>query len=91
MNAPYVQCFNYGDWGHYSTNCDKPPRMGGEIYPFPSRLSNRVNDRSVEIKDAGQPGSSGSSKATAEEKGKGKLVSLLGLEDDGVTVLLLGK
>ena len=29
-------CYNCGELGHISPQCDKPPRMGGDMYPLPS-------------------------------------------------------
>ncbi|RYA83941.1 hypothetical protein DD594_26725, partial [Enterobacter cloacae complex sp. 4DZ1-17B1] len=26
-------CYNCGELGHISPRCDKPPRMGGDMYP----------------------------------------------------------
>ena len=40
--APDRKCFNCGDWGHYSTHCDKPPRMGDDMYPLLVGLKNRL-------------------------------------------------
>ena len=29
-------CYNYGELGHISPQCDKPPRIGGDTYPLPT-------------------------------------------------------
>ena len=34
-------CYNCGELGHISLQCDKPPRMGGDMYPLPTQLPNR--------------------------------------------------
>ena len=43
-------CYNCGEIGHISPHCDKPRRMGGDMYPLPAQLSNRSNDYGIEIK-----------------------------------------
>ena len=37
-------CYNCGDLGHIIPQCDKPPRMGGDMYPLLAQLPNRSND-----------------------------------------------
>ena len=37
-------CYNCGELGHISPQCDKPPRMGRDMYPLPTQLPNRSND-----------------------------------------------
>ena len=32
-------CYNCGEVGHISPQCDKPPRMGGDVYPLPCTAS----------------------------------------------------
>ena len=68
-------CFRCGELGHYSTECDRPPRAGGDMFPLPSQLPDRSKDYAVEIK--GDPGSS--NRFTAEEKGKGKSLNVITL------------
>ena len=29
-------CYNCGELGHINPQCDKPPRMGGDMYPLPT-------------------------------------------------------
>ena len=68
-------CYNCGKLGHISPQCDKPPRMGGDMYPLPSQLPNRANDFGIDIKDEAGP-----SGLTAAEKGKAKVISVVSLE-----------
>ncbi|MCO5548055.1 hypothetical protein L7F22_001511 [Adiantum nelumboides] len=63
-------CYNCGELGHISPQCDKPRRMGGDMYHLPTQLPNRSNDFSIEIK-----GDPGPSRLTVEEKGKTKVLS----------------
>ena len=65
-------CYNCGELGHISPQCDKPPRMGGDMYPLPTQLPNRSNDYGIEIK-----GEAGSSGLTQEEKGKTKVLNVV--------------
>ncbi|MCO5598101.1 hypothetical protein L7F22_052192 [Adiantum nelumboides] len=62
------QCYNCGEWGHKSPQCDKPKRMGGDMFPLPSQIPSRAQDYGVEIKGEAAP-----SGLTAEEKGKTKV------------------
>ena len=68
-------CYNCEELGHISPQCDKPPRMGGDMYLLPAQLPNRSNDYGIEIK--GEVGSSG---LTAIDKGKTKVLSVVGLD-----------
>ena len=68
-------CYNFGKLGHISPQCDKPPRMGGDMYPLPTQLPNRSNDYGIEIK-----GEAGSSGLTREEKGKTKVLNVVRFE-----------
>ncbi|MCO5556648.1 hypothetical protein L7F22_010199 [Adiantum nelumboides] len=61
------QCYNCGEWGHKNPQCDKPKRMGGDMFPLPSQIPCRAQDYGIEIK-----GKSGPSGLTAEENGKTK-------------------
>ncbi|MCO5603805.1 hypothetical protein L7F22_057957 [Adiantum nelumboides] len=62
------QCYNCGEWGHKSPQCDKPKRMGGDMFPLPSQIPSHAQDYGIEIKGEAEP-----SGLTAEEKGKTKL------------------
>ena len=42
-------CYNCGELGHISPECDKPPRMGGDMYPLPNQIPNRSNDYAIDI------------------------------------------
>ena len=82
-------CYNCGELGHISLECDKPRRMGGDMYPFPTQLPNRSNDYAVEIK-----GEASSSGLTNEEKGKTKVVNVINLEKmkkEEAVVMPIGK
>ena len=83
-------CYNCGELGHISPQCDKPPRMGGDMYPLPAQLPNRSNDYGVEIK-----GEAGSTGLTAADKGKTKVLSVVGLEkvvaNEDPVVMPIGK
>ncbi|MCO5603302.1 hypothetical protein L7F22_057451 [Adiantum nelumboides] len=61
------QCYNCGEWGHKSPQCDKPKRMGGDMFPLPSQIPSLAQDYGIKIK-----GEAGPSGLTAEEKGKTK-------------------
>ena len=39
-----VKCWNCGEWGHISPQCDKPVRMGGDIYPIMHRENDRIGN-----------------------------------------------
>ncbi|MCO5557881.1 hypothetical protein L7F22_011453 [Adiantum nelumboides] len=69
------QCYNCGEWGHKSPQCDKPKRMGGDMFPLPSQIPSRAQDYGIEIK-----GEAGPSGLTAEEKGKTKVVNIIRLD-----------
>ena len=69
-------CYNCGELGHISPQCDKPRRMGGDMYPLPRQVLNRSNDYGIEIKGE----RAGSSGLTQEEKGKTKVISVVTLE-----------
>lgn len=83
-------CFNCGELGHYSTECDKPYRAGGDMFPLPSRVPDRSRDYGVEIK-----GDAGPSGLKAEEKGKTKVVNVITLEkskkEEEADAMLVGK
>ena len=55
---PPVKCWNCGEWGHISPQCDKPVRMGGDMYPIMNRENDRTGDYAVEVKEASKPFSS---------------------------------
>ena len=69
-------CSNCGELGHISPQCDKPSRMGGDMYPLPTQLPNKSNDYGIEIK-----GEAGSSGLTQEEKGKTKVLNVVCFEE----------
>ncbi|MCO5603134.1 hypothetical protein L7F22_057281 [Adiantum nelumboides] len=69
------QCYNCGQWGHKSPQCDKPKRMGGDMFPLPSQIPSRAQDFGIEIQ-----GEAGPSGLTAEEKGKTKVVNIIRLD-----------
>ena len=69
-------CHNCGKLGHISPECDKPPHMGGDMYPLPSQLPNRSSDYEIEIRDEVGP----SRGPIAQEKGKSKMVNVVTLE-----------
>ena len=68
-------CYNCGELGHISPQCDKPPRMGGDMYPLPAQLPNKANDYGIEIR-----GEAGPSGLTVDEKGKAKVLNVVCLE-----------
>ncbi|MCO5563073.1 hypothetical protein L7F22_016709 [Adiantum nelumboides] len=84
------QCYNCGEWGHKSPQCDKPKRMGGDMFPLPSQIPSRAHDYGIEIK-----GEAGPSGLTAEEKGKTKVVNIIqldkGKDDINAMVMPVGK
>ena len=47
-------CYNCDEIGHISPQCNKPKRMGGDMYPLPTQLPNRSNDFGIEIKGGGR-------------------------------------
>ncbi|MCO5560549.1 hypothetical protein L7F22_014164 [Adiantum nelumboides] len=69
-------CYNCGELGHINPQCDKPKRMGGDMYPLPTQLPNKSNDYGIEI----EKDEAGPSKFTTEEKGKAKILNIVGLE-----------
>lgn len=71
-------CYNCGELGHISPQCNKPRRMGGDMYPLPTQLPNRSNDYGIEINGEARP-----SRFTMEEKGKEKVVNVVSLEKIG--------
>ena len=73
-----VKCWNCGEWGHISPQCDKPVRMGGDMYPIMRKENDRTGDYAVEVKEASKPSSS--KNVSWEDKGKGKAVSLIDAE-----------
>ncbi|MCO5570854.1 hypothetical protein L7F22_024582 [Adiantum nelumboides] len=84
------QCYNCSEWGHKSPQCDKPKRMGGDMFPLPSQIPSRAQDYGIEIK-----GEAGPSGLTAEEKGKTKVVNIIrldkGKDDINAIVMPVGK
>ncbi|MCO5563836.1 hypothetical protein L7F22_017485 [Adiantum nelumboides] len=84
------QCYNCSEWGHKSPQCDKPKRMGGDMFPLPSQIPSRAQDYGIEIK-----GEAGPSGLTAEEKGKTKVVNIIrldkGKDDINAMVMPVGK
>ncbi|MCO5562374.1 hypothetical protein L7F22_016001 [Adiantum nelumboides] len=69
------QCYNCGEWGHKSPQCDKPKRMGGDMFPLPSQIPSCAQDYGIEMKrEAGPSG------LTTEEKGKTKVVNIIRLD-----------
>ncbi|RYA73815.1 hypothetical protein DD595_24815, partial [Enterobacter cloacae complex sp. 4DZ3-17B2] len=83
-------CYNCGELGHISPQCDKPPRMGGDMYPLPRQVLTRSNDYGIEIK-----GDEGTKRLTQEEKGKTKVLSVVTLEkaskQEDTLVMPIGK
>ncbi|MCO5552989.1 hypothetical protein L7F22_006509 [Adiantum nelumboides] len=73
-------CYNCGELGHISPQCDKPKRMGGDMYPLPTQLPNRSSDYGIEIK----VDEAGPSRFTTEEKGKAKVLNVVKLEKTSV-------
>ena len=43
-------CYNSGEIGHISPQCNKAKRMGGDLYPLPTQLPDRENDFAIAIK-----------------------------------------
>ncbi|MCO5554188.1 hypothetical protein L7F22_007714 [Adiantum nelumboides] len=84
------QCYNCGEWCHKSPQCDKPKRMGGDMFPLPSQIPSRAQDYGIEIR-----GEAGPSGLTAEEKGKTKVVNIIlldkGKDDINAMVMPVGK
>ncbi|MCO5571326.1 hypothetical protein L7F22_025064 [Adiantum nelumboides] len=83
------QCYNCGEGGHKSPQCNKPKRMGGDMFLLPSQIPSRAQDY-IEIK-----GEAGPSGLTAEEKGKTKVVNIIrldkGKDDINAMVMPVGK
>ena len=69
-------CYNCGEIGCINLLCNKPTRMGGDMYPFPAQLTNRSNDFGIETRE----NKARSSKLTSKEKGKTKVPSVVKLE-----------
>ena len=87
-------CYRCGEYGHYSNECDRPPRAGGHIFPLPSDLPDRSKDFGVEIKD--EAGPSRPPEWMIKYKGKGKMVSVITIEEpkkkeEEADVMPLGK
>ncbi|MCO5587559.1 hypothetical protein L7F22_041509 [Adiantum nelumboides] len=84
------QCYNCSEWGHKSPQCDKPKRMGGDMFPLPSQIPSHAQDYGIEIK-----GEAGPSGLAAEEKGKTKVVNIIrldkGKDDINAMVMPMGK
>ncbi|MCO5614979.1 hypothetical protein L7F22_069265 [Adiantum nelumboides] len=84
------QWYNCGEWGHKSPQCDKPKRMGGDMFPLASQITSRAQDYGIEIKGEARP-----SGLTAEEKGKTKVVNIIrldkGKDDINAMVMPVGK
>ena len=53
-----LKCWNCGEWGHISPQCDKLVRMGGDMYPIMHKENDRTGDYVVEVKEASKPSSS---------------------------------
>ncbi|MCO5601450.1 hypothetical protein L7F22_055573 [Adiantum nelumboides] len=83
-------CYNCRELDHINPQCDKPPRMGGDMYPLPRQVLTRSNDYGIDIK--GEEGTSG---LTQEEKGKTKVISVVTLENgarlEDTLVMPIGK
>ncbi|MCO5604219.1 hypothetical protein L7F22_058382 [Adiantum nelumboides] len=73
-------CYNCGELGHISPQCDKPKRLGGDMYPLPTQLPNRSSDYGIEIKGD----ETGLSRFTTKENGKAKVLSVVKLEKTSV-------
>lgn len=41
---PPPTCYSCGNLGYYSTECDQPPRAGGDMFPLPSSLPDMSRD-----------------------------------------------
>ena len=70
-------CYRCGELGHYSNECNRPPRAGG-LFPLPSDLPDRSRDFGVEIKDEARPSRP---PVDDKDKGKGKMVSVITVEE----------
>ncbi|MCO5573710.1 hypothetical protein L7F22_027484 [Adiantum nelumboides] len=46
------QCYNCGEWSHKSPQCDKPKRMGGDMFCLPSQIPSRAQDYGKDGVDA---------------------------------------
>ena len=68
-------CFNCGELGYISPQCNTPPRMGEDMYPLPAQLPNCSNDYGIEIR-----GEAGPSGLTTDEKGKAKVLNVVRLK-----------
>ncbi|MCO5601602.1 hypothetical protein L7F22_055725 [Adiantum nelumboides] len=73
-------CYNCGELGHISPQCDKPKRLGGDMYPLPAQLPNRSSDYGIEIKGD----EAGPSRFITEEKGKAKVLNVVKLKKTSV-------
>ena len=69
-------CYNCTKMGHINPLCSKPKRMEGDMYPLPAQLPNRSKDLGTEMRGD----EARSSKLTAKEKGKTKVLSIVKLE-----------
>lgn len=77
---PYVQCFNYSEWGHYSSQCDKSPRASEGMYQLSTGVRDKMVDPNIHMRDATHENVNGDCKVTFAEKNTKKMVSLLELE-----------
>ncbi|MCO5560222.1 hypothetical protein L7F22_013833 [Adiantum nelumboides] len=78
-------CYNCGELGHIRTQCPRPIRMGGDMFPLPQQIPNRANDYALDIR--GDQGAEQENQASTS----GGHVGIVRVEKKEADMMPLGK